>query len=293
VTKFALSALVLCIFALFSYAVTSQSNELPSDLIEPGAQSSQKLAEADKAEQNREQPPAKTIDSVSTELQRLSDDAKANSDKIAETAALRSDLLRLVQEVKSNSDKATQSVLDQINALRSDQVKLLKDAKESGDKVAQGLREEVSASQAKLVAQVDETLKAATARSEALVQRVDAMKKDIDDVKRNFDEERQNTSTISPSIAFFAALAALILGPFMAYQFNSNRLARFEQQASDAAQPQAAKTVEREPPLAARAGVEAQQEAVLHHEAPSLGEEATPHDNANEDWQRGSDREKV
>lgn len=292
-TKFALPALILCILALFSYGVASQSNDLPSDLIEPVAQPSQKLAEADKAEQNREQLPAKTIDSVSAELQRLSDDAKANSDKIAETAALRSDLLRLMQDVKLNSDKAAQSMLDQINALRSDQVKLLKDAKETGDKVARGLREEVSASQAKLVAQVDEMLKATTVRSEAMVQRVDAMKKDIDDVKRNFDEARQNTSTISPSIAFFAALAALILGPFVAYQFTSNQLAHFKQQTSAAARPQAAKTAEMAPPLAAPAGAEAQQEAVLHHEAPALGEGATPHDNANEDWHRGSDREKV
>ena len=292
-TKFALPALILCILALFSYTVTSQSNDLPSDSTEQGAQPSQKLAEADKPDQNREQMPAKTVDSVSAELQRLSDDAKANSDKIAETAALRSDLLRLVQDVKLNSDKATQSLLDQINALRTDQVKSLKDAKESSDKVAQGLREEVSASQTKLVAQVDEMLKAATARSEAMVQRVDAMKKDIDDVKRSFDEERQSTSTISPSIALFAALAALILGPYLAYQFTSNQLARFEQQASAAAQSRASKTAESEPPFAAVAGVEGQQEAVLHHEAPGLGEGATPPDNTTEDWHRGSDREKV
>jgi hypothetical protein len=293
VTKFALPALILCTLALFFYAVTSQSNELPSDLIEQVAQPSQKLAEADKPEQNREQLPAKTIDSVSAELQRLSDDAKANSDKIAETTALRSDLLRLMQDVKLNSDKAAQSTLDQINALRTDQVKSLKDAKESSDKVAQGLREEVSASQTKLVAQVDETIKAVTARSEAMVLRVDAMKKDIDDVKRSFDEERQSTSTISPSIAFFVALAALMLGPFMAYQFTSNQLSRFEQQTSAPAQSRTAKSAEGEPPSAALAGVEAQQEAVLLHEAPGLGEGATQHDNANEDWHRGSDREKV
>ena len=292
-TKFALPALILCILALFSYAVTSQSKELSSDLIEQVVQPSQKLAEADKPVQNREQLPAKTIDSVSAELQRLSDDAKANSDKLAETAALRSDLLRLMQDVKLNSDKAAQSMLDQINALRTDQVKSLKDAKETSDKVAQRLREEVSASQTKLVAQVDEMLNAATARSEAMVQRVDAMKKDIDDVKRRLDEERQSASTISPSIAFFVALTALILGPFIAYQFTSNQLARFEQQASAAAQSRAAKTAESEPPFAALAGVEAQQEAVLHHEAPGLGEGATPHDNANDEWHRGSDQEKV
>jgi len=44
-------------------------------------------------------------------------------------------------------------------------------------------------------------------------------------VKKNLDEERQNASSISPSIALFAALAALILGPFVAYQFTSNQLA--------------------------------------------------------------------
>ncbi len=41
---------------------------------------------------------AKTIDSVSAELKRLSDDTKANSDKIAQTAALRSDLQELQVE---------------------------------------------------------------------------------------------------------------------------------------------------------------------------------------------------
>lgn len=48
------------------------------------------------------------------------------------------------------------------------------------------------------MAQVGDTLKANTARSEALAQRVDAMKKDIDDVKNSLDEDRQNISKISP-----------------------------------------------------------------------------------------------
>jgi len=290
VTKFAL--LIVCILALFSYAVTSQSNDSPSELIEQGAQPSQKLAEADKPEQNREQMPAKTVDNVSTESQRSSEDAKANSEKIADTAALRSDLLKMIQDVKVNSEKAAQSMLDQINALRTDQLKSLKDAKETSDKATQALREEVLASQTKLVAQVDEMLKAASASSEATVQRVDAMKKDFDDLKRSFDEERQSTSIISPSVAFFAALAALILGPFVAYQFTSNQLARFEQQPSAAAQPQA-NAAEKEPPPVAHAAADAREETVLHHEAPALGEAVTPHDSAAEVWQRGSDREKV
>lgn len=290
-TKFAL--LIVCILALFSYAVTSQSNDSPSELIEQGAQPSQKLAEADKPEQNREQIPAKTVDNVSTESQRSSEDAKANSEKIADTTALRSDLLKMIQDVKVNSEKAAQSMLDQINALRTDQLKSLKDAKEAGDKATQALRDEVLASQTKLVAQVDDMLKAASARSEATVQRVDAMKKDFDDLKRSVDEERQSTSVISPNVAFFAALAALILGPFLAYQFTSNQLARFEQQPSAAAQPRAGNAAEKEPPPVAHAAADARDETVLHHEAPALGEAANPHDSAAEVWQRGSDREKV
>ena len=145
------------------------------------------VAVAEKAEPDRVQQLAKTIDSVSAELKRLSDDTKANSDKIAQTAALRSDL----QDSKSSSDKTAQSMVEQIDALRSDQVKFLQDAKESNDKAAQALRQEFAASQAKLVAQVDDTLKANTARSEALAQRVDAMKKGH---RRRQEEHRRGSA---------------------------------------------------------------------------------------------------
>ena len=249
-TKFALPALILLIFALFSFSLTSQSPDAPADLDDTRAELTQKLADAEKAKQDREQEFANTIDSVRAELKRLSDDVKANSDKIAQTVTVRSDL----QDSKSSSDKTVQSVLDQIDALRSDQVKFLQDVKETGDKAAQALRQEVAASQAKLVAQVGDTLKANTARSEALAQRVDAMKKDIDDVKKNLDEDRQNISNISPGLALVVALAALVLGPFVARQFTANQLAAAKKQAAAeaaaAAQPQAAKTAEPEPPLA-------------------------------------------
>jgi hypothetical protein len=297
VTKFALPALVLCIFALFSFSVASQSNDAPPDLAALRAELTQKLADAEKAKQDREQQLVKTIDSVRAELQQLSDDAKANSDKIAPTVMLRSDLLKLIQDSKSSSDKAAQIMLDQIDALRSDQVKFLKDAKETGDKAAQALREEVAASRAEFVAQVGDTLKANTAHSETLAQRVDAMKKDIDDVKKNFDGDRQDVSNISPGFALFAALAALVLGPFVAYQLTANQLAAAKRQAAAeaaaAAQPQAAETAEVEPPLAPRAAAEPQQESFLNHEAPPPGEEASSDHDANADQQAARDPEKV
>ena len=173
-TKFALPALALLIFGLFYFSITSQPPDEPSDIASPREELTQQpaVAVAEKAEPDRVQQLAKTIDSVSAELKRLSDDTKANSDKIAQTAALRSDL----QDSKSSSDKTAQSLVEQVDALRSDQVKFLQDAKESNDKAAQALRQEFVASQAKLVAQVGDTLKASTARSEALAQRVDAMK---------------------------------------------------------------------------------------------------------------------
>jgi hypothetical protein len=297
VTKFALPALVVCIFALFSFSVASQSNDAPPDLAALRAELIQKLADAEKANEAREQQLVKTVDGVRTELQRLSDDAKANTDKIAPTVMLRSDLLKLIQDSKSSSDKAAQIMLEQIDALRSDQVKSLKDAKETGDKETQALREGITASQAELVAQIGDTLKANTARSEALAQRVDAMKKDIDDVKKNFDGDRQEISNISPGFALFAALAALLLGPFVAYQFTANQLAAAKRQAAAegaaAAQTQTAKTTEAEPPLAPPAAAEPQQEAFLHSEASEPDEGASPYDDANRDHQTAPDPEKV
>jgi hypothetical protein len=287
VTKFALPSLILLIFALFSYSVTSQSPDAP-DLAGPRAELTQNLADAEKTEPDREQQFAKTIDSIRAELKQLSDDVKANSDKIAQTVTVRSD----PQDSKSSSDKTVQSVLDQIDALRSDQVKVLHDVKETGDKAAQALRQEVAASEEKLVAQVGDTLKANTARSEALAQRVDAIKKDIDDVKKNLDEDRQNISNISPGLALVVALAALVLGPFVARQFTANQLAAAKKQAAAeaaaAAQPQAAMAAEPEPPLAPP-----EPEAFLHHEAPPPGEEASPHHDANAHQQAVPDPEKV
>jgi hypothetical protein len=296
-TKFALPALVLCVLALFSFSVASQSNDVPPDLGALRAELTQKLADAEKSKQDREQQFVKTIDSVRDELKHLSDDAKANSDKIAQTVMLRSELLKLIQDSKSSSDKATQIMLDQIDALRSDQLKFLKEAKETGDRTTQSLRQEVAASQAKLVAQVGDTLKANTATSEALAQRVDAMQKAIDDVKKNFEGDRQDISNISPGFALFAALAALLLGPFVAYQFTANQLAAAKRQAAAeaaaAAQPQTAKTTEAEPPLAPPSAAEQQHEAFLHSEAPALGVEASPYDDADVDHQTAPDSEKV
>ncbi len=294
-TKFALPALALLIFGLFYFSITSQPPYEPSDIASPREELTQQpaVAVAEKAEPDRVQQLAKTIDSVSAELKRLSDDTKANSDKIAQTAALRSDL----QDSKSSSDKTAQSLVEQVDALRSDQVKFLQDAKESNDKAAQALRQEFAAAQAKLVAQVGDTLKASTARSEALAQRVDAMKKDIDDVKRNIDEDRQNVSNISPVLALFVALAALVLGPFLARQLTLNQLAaarkQAEAEAAAAERSQTAKTTQAEPPLAPPAAAELPQDDTLQHEAPPLGEEVRPHHDANTNQKVAPDSEKV
>jgi hypothetical protein len=291
VTKFALPGLIFCVFALFSFSVASQSNDAPPDLAALRTELTQKLADAEKTMQDREQQLVKTIDSVRAELQQLSDAAKATNDKIVPTVTLRSDLLKLIQDSKSSSDKAAQIMLEQIDALRADQVKFLKDAKETDDKAAQALRKEVAASRAELMAQVGDTLKTDTANSEALTQHVDEMKKDIDELKKNLNEDRQNTSNISPGFAVFAALAALVLGPLVAYRVTANQLAAVKRQA--AAQPQAANTAESEPPLAPRAAAGPRPEAFLNQEVPPRGEESSPHLDTNADRQIGPDPEKV
>jgi hypothetical protein len=293
VTKLALPSLVLCI-VLFSLPAASQSNDASPDLAALRAELTQQLAVAEKAKQDSEQQLGKNIDNLRAELQRLSGDAKINSDQIAQTVMLRSDLLKLIQDFKSTSDKAAQIMLDQIDALRSDQVKFLKEAKETSEKATQALRQEVTNSQAKLVTQVDDTLRANTTPSEALAQRVDAMKKDIDDVKKNSDEDRENVSNISPGFALIAALAALVLGPFVAYKLTANQLAAARQHAAaPAARSQAANAAEAEPPLAPTATAEPEQEDLLQRDAPSPPGEPDPHHDANGHPHTAPDPEKV
>jgi uncharacterized phage infection (PIP) family protein YhgE len=294
VTKFALPALMLLIFGLFYFSVTSQPPDAPAELAGPRTELPQNIANAEKAEQDRVQELAKTIDSIRAELKRLSDDAKANSDKIAQTAALRSDL----QDSKSSNDKTAQSMVDQIDALRSDHAKFLQDAKETNDKAAQALRQEVAASQAKLLAQVGDTLKVNAARSDALTQRLDAMGKDLDEVKKSVDEARQNISSIPPGLALVVALAALVLGPFVAHQFAANQIAAAKKQAAAeaaaaAARSQPAKREETESPLTPSAAGELPQDDTLRHEAPPLGEEVGPHHDADTHQKAAPDSEKV
>jgi hypothetical protein len=295
VTKFAPFALVFWILALFSFPAASQSNDASGDLTALRTELTQKLADIEKTIQERDQQFAKTIDGIRAELQQASDAAKANSEKIAPQVTLRSDLLKLVQDSKSSSDKAAQIMLEQIDALRADQIKFLKDAKETGDKAAQGLRDEVAASQAGLVTQVD-AVKANIANSEALPQSVDAVKKDIDELKKGVDEDRQNVSNISPGFAVFAALAALVLGPFIAYQLTANQLAAAKRQAAEesaaATRAQAFRTADVETPLAPHTADEPQREVFPEHEA-SLNEEASPHHDVDEHQQTGPDPEKV
>ena len=280
-TKLALPALAFLIFGLFYFSITSQPPDASSEVADAREEVTQPPAVAvvEKAEPDRLQQLTKTIDSVSAELKRLSDATKANSDKIAQTAALRSDL----QDSKSSSDKTAQSMVEQVDALRAGQVKFLQEAKESNDKAVEALRQELAASQAKLVAQVSDTIRANTARSEALAQRVDAVKKEIDDVRKNIDEDRQNVSNISPALALVAALAALVLGPFVARQLTANQIAAARKQAdaeaAAAQRAEAARTAQAGPPLAPSVTADLPHEHSPQHDAPPLGEEVnSPHD---------------
>jgi VIT1/CCC1 family predicted Fe2+/Mn2+ transporter len=282
VSKYVVPALIFCIFALFAYSITSESNDAQSEQTEPRAEQIQPPVESVKAEQSRERSPADTIDGFRGDLERLSSDVKANSDKIAQLASLRSELLNLIQESKSNRDDAAHITDEEVNALRA---AVLKEAKETNDKAAQALRDEVSGTQAKLAAQIDDMLKANTTRSDALVQRADAMKKDIDDLKKNFAEDRENTSSISPGIALLVALVALVLGPYLAYQLAVNQFAGIRQQA--AAQPQSEKSAEVRQPVAAPPD----QQADLHRDAPPLAEEGSQA--TDEDQRAAPDSERV
>ena len=74
-TKFALPALALLIFGLFYFSITSQPPDAPSDIAGPREEVTQQPAVAvvEKAEPDRVQQLAKTVDSVSAELKRLSE----------------------------------------------------------------------------------------------------------------------------------------------------------------------------------------------------------------------------
>ena len=189
VTKlFALPAIALCLYGLVFYVsdkpnwITSKSNNVSHGVAELPAAPTQKVVQAETAKPEpktatqEHESPANTLDSIHAELKKESDDIKANSDKIAQTATLRPDLLKLIQDSKSSSDEAAQTARDQIDALRSDQAKFLENAKDTGERrpIAAGGGRGFSS---QLVAQVSDTLKANSANSEALAQRVDAMKR--------------------------------------------------------------------------------------------------------------------
>jgi len=202
VKKLGWSALILCILSLVAISARSQSNDAPSDSAAPRAELTPKPGDADRAKPDNEQPLTKTMDSVFAELQRLSEDAKANREKFAQSIMLRSDVLKLVQDAKASNEKTAQIMLDQIDALRSDQVKFVND---TTTKV--------------------ERLKAETARS-------------VDGVKRDLDELRQSISDIPPGLAVIIALVALVLGPLAARQLTANQLANARAQAiAEAAAP--------------------------------------------------------
>ena len=202
---------------------------------------------------------ATNIDNVRADLKRLSDDAKANSDKIAQAAALRSDL----QDYKSSSDKTAQIMTDQIDALRSDQTKFLQEAKNTNDKAAQALRQELAASQAEAPRSVRRYAEGQhrPLRDPDATRRRD--EKGYRRRKEDRDEDRQNVSNISPGLALVVALAALVLGPFVARQLTQPIAAARKQAESEAAaaeRSQAAKIAHAEPPLAPSAAAELPQD---------------------------------
>lgn len=302
-TKFGLPALVLIIFGLFYFSVPPQTPDEPVDVAAPlasPAQDNRAVAEPAKeavketakepVRDDRQQQSAAALDSIRAELKRLSDDAKATNEKIAQANALRSD----VESSKSSIDSAAQFVRDQIGALRADQTKALNDAREASDKAVQTLRQEVAASQGKLADQFGETLKANTARAEALAQRVDAMKKDVDDIKKTLDESRESAFNVSPGLAIIVALAALVFGPLLARQLTANQLAAAKQQAeADAAATARRNRVETEanPPLAPSSAAPPHEDPPHRSEPETIDEASASH--RDDDQPTPQDREKV
>lgn len=285
-TKFALPALVLLVFALFYASVTSPPPPDEPEISAPPVAAAPKPPEVVEAKpspvpvQVREPRAAEAVDGVraelktlSDDLKRLSDETRTNSEKIAQAAALRSDL----QASQSNNDKTAQTIADQVDALRSDQARLIQSAREAGDKAAQDLRQEIATSQAGLAAQLGDASKATAARAEALSQRVEAVRKDLDEVKKTFAEDKQNTSNISPGLALVVALAALVLGPLVARQLTANQLAAAKRQADAEAQSRrAAKAAEDDPPLAPSVAADPHQEPLRDHGASSTDGQVVP-----------------
>jgi hypothetical protein len=83
----------------------------------------------------------------------------------------------------------------------------------------------------------------------------------------------------------------------LARQLTLNQLAaareQAEAEAAAAERSQAAKTAETEPPLAPSTVAELPHHYSPQHEAPPLGEEASPHDDANSHQKAAPDSEKV
>jgi uncharacterized phage infection (PIP) family protein YhgE len=286
VNKFALPALVILIFALFYYSLSSLPDAPEQAVVAPTEQA-QTVPPVDNTRQDREQRLTEAVERIRAELNTLSDNTKANSDKIAQVAALRAD----AQDSRSSPDK---TMTDQVDALRSDQTKFIQAVKEANDKAAQDQRQEIATLQTRLAAQFNDTLKAATARSEALSQRVDAVKTDLDEMKKALAEERQNASNISPGLALFVALAAFVLGPFVARQLTANQIAAARKQAEEEQRRSArqARAAESEPPLAPSMAASTE-EAIHSGEAAPAGGETAQGDDAGAPRHAASDPEKV
>ncbi|MBR0934153.1 hypothetical protein [Bradyrhizobium jicamae] len=284
-SKIALAFLILGILALFSYTVVSQPDVAPAEPTELRSEPPKTPGDAARPEQQS----VNSAQAEKADLEQLSEDTKANSERLA---ALKSDLLRQLQDAKSSNDQAVQAAQAQINELRSEQAKLRAESKETNDKAIQGLRGEVAASQTKLVAQVDDALKGPSSRLDGAGQRIDALQKDLDELKKRLDEDRQNTPSVSPGLALIVALAALVLGPFVAYQFLANQLEGIKQQATGArTSPIATTDVEDNSSLSP--SEPRQQDEVVHHEAPSLGEDSSAEHQDRKDQAPAHDQEQA
>ena len=293
-TKFALPALVFLVFALFYYSLSSPPDysltsppDAPEQAVVAPTEQAQTVSPVDNARQDREQRLTETIDRIRADLKTLSDETKANRDKIAEVATLRPD----VQDSKSSFDK---TMADQVDALRSEQARLMQTVKETNDKAAQDLRQEIATLQTRLTSQFNDTLKAATSRSEALSQRVDAVKTDLDEMKKASAEERQNASNISPGLALVVALAAFVLGPFVARQLTANQIAAARKQTEEEQRRSARQTraAESEPALAPSVAASAE-EAVDPSDTPPAAAETAQGVDSTATRHAASDPEKV
>jgi outer membrane biosynthesis protein TonB len=162
----------------------AEAAQKPAEAAEKPAESAQKQAEPASKVAQAESPPAPESQKAAAEPKGASPEPSQDS--------LRTELQQLTHDIKANTEKIAQTA------------KLIADSKSDGDKAAQSLREEVVASQAKLA----DALKASSASSESLARRVDTMGKDIEQVRTKVDDGRKMpfVAFFTALVALFFAL---------------------------------------------------------------------------------------